>query len=280
MLDFKKMSVEDIRLELVKLGMSLEEAEQIKGKTAVVEKYNEMNIESAELRVDPEELVNPIVVPTLTNVPDRYSPEWSDFVLSLFTDEEVCVDGKGNKAPNVNGLRRVAQVVLGQIVASVPSQVKFPSAGDPTAGCVYTVQFADNTVFAGAADCSPNNVDETYGIYPTAMAETRAEARALRKALGLKVVAVDELSDRKGWTEPEQQAGMIQDVQIRAIDNLCKKSDIDVMAFVNSGTLKYASIREITRETAGKMMENLNDMNREVLEIPISIKGYKANWKI
>ena len=75
------------------------------------------------------------------SVPDYLSPEWSDFVLSQFNKDELS-DG----APNVHGLRRVAQLLLGPIVSAKVIPL-FP-ATDPTsygrASCIYEIVFEWN----------------------------------------------------------------------------------------------------------------------------------------
>ena len=55
-----------------------------------------------------------------SDAPAMTDPEWNDYVMSMFTDKEMY-----NGNPLVNGLRRVAEVVLGPIVYSGPTQV-FP----------------------------------------------------------------------------------------------------------------------------------------------------------
>ena len=77
-----------------------------------------------------------------SDTPLMTSPEWSEYVLGLFEDKEL-IDGN----PLVAGLRRVAELVLGQIVYSGPSQV-FPVTTDKGAGratVVFTVEFENGT---------------------------------------------------------------------------------------------------------------------------------------
>ena len=55
-----------------------------------------------------------------SDAPSMTDPKWNDYVMSMFTEKEMY-----NGNPLVNGLRRVAEVVLGPIVYSGPTPV-FP----------------------------------------------------------------------------------------------------------------------------------------------------------
>ena len=76
--------------------------------------------------------------------PSITSPEWNDYILELFADNEL-FDGR----PTCAGLRRVSELVLGQIVSSKPTQVFPPSSGDEVgrATVIWEVVFADGSGF-------------------------------------------------------------------------------------------------------------------------------------
>ena len=57
--------------------------------------------------------------------PLRTSPGWNDYVLSLFENNEL-FDGR----PLCAGLRRVAELVLGPVASSRPTQVFPPLSGN------------------------------------------------------------------------------------------------------------------------------------------------------
>ena len=78
------------------------------------------------------------VISTDENAPSITDPEWNEYVMSMFTSKEL-YDGN----PLVNGLRRVAELVIGPIVYSGPTQV-FPPQRDDHHGratVVFTVEF-------------------------------------------------------------------------------------------------------------------------------------------
>ncbi len=84
----------------------------------------------------------------MDDAPDITSPKWNDYVLELFADNEL-FDGR----PTCAGLRRVSELVLGQIVSSRPTQVFPPSTGDEVgrATVIWEVVFADGSVFSDVA---------------------------------------------------------------------------------------------------------------------------------
>src|SRR5918911_3701915 len=58
-----------------------------------------------------------------------------------------------------------------------------------------TVEMEDGRTFSGIGDASPDNVGRNIVPHIIRMAETRAKARALRDAVNVGAVALEELSD-------------------------------------------------------------------------------------
>ena len=143
-------------------------------------------------------------IPSPDTIPNYLLPTWTDEVMLLFANDEL-IDGN----PTVAGLRRVAEIVIGPIISSRPTQV-FPVNGDgPGRATVsYTVTFHDHSSpmgvleFGDVADVWIGNSDPLFVGFAVAAAATRAEGRALRKALKLKKVAAEELTkvdDPQDW---------------------------------------------------------------------------------
>lgn len=219
------------------------------------------------------------------------SPEWSDFVQRQFTDDEVDAEGH----PFVFGLRRVANLLLGPTLDSNAHVVQPPRFLDgaglkmqPT--CVeYTVRLLMTRLehglttpypasFTDTAEVYVGNTDAEFARYPSAMAATRAEGRALRKALMLRHI----VSSEEKTLVPLSEAGlsgMITPQQINFIDILCRRCKVDVMAYINMGKTKYDKIEEVSYEAAQKMTEHLSGWQNDPSKIPDKVKPYKIDWR-
>lgn len=219
---------------------------------------------------------NTIVAPTMD------STQWHDYVMGLFDADEM-QDGN----PTVDGLRRVSQQIFGYIIDEGPKPVV--SSNDfSVVEYFFIFENADGRqkrVSSLGETNNRNNCVTPFCHFPTTIAETRAQGRALRRALGLrKVISAEELGVIMEET-PKEFGGLITQTQIKAINNLCKKGDIDVLKFINLDDQKYTSIMDVKHEDATKMIEHLNryladSTNPERAEIPATIKGYNKDWSI
>jgi hypothetical protein len=129
----------------------------------------------------------------LDNAPSMLSPEWHDYAMKLFQEDELI-----NGHPLVTGLRRVSELVLGPMSFSGPTWVK-PTDRDDHHGratVIFTIEFASGLRCAEVADSWEGNTDDMFCAFAVAIASTRAEARALRKVLKIKGVAAEELTKK------------------------------------------------------------------------------------
>lgn len=216
-------------------------------------------------------------------VPERTSVEWNDYVMGFFTDQEL-IDGN----PLVAGLRRVAELLIGEIVSSKPTQIHFqedPMSPIGRVTVMYEVIFKNGDkekVYADVADVWKGNTDDMFAVHAPATASTKAEARALRKALQIRAVAAEELTSKDvhkylSDTEPTQHSTRIDKNQVTLIDTQCKKMDIDVIKFINSGEDEYDSIYSVPKDKAVKMIKSLNNKKNSG-KIEPEIKGYQQGW--
>jgi len=200
--------------------------------------------------------------------------KWSSYVLSLFSKDEL---QKGN--PTVDGLRRVAHLVIGDI-EKIDSQIlQLPIPENQRRATVkVTVVFNSGQSFSGLADSYNGNTDGPYSIFPVAVAETRAEGRALRKALGLKrVVAAEELSDKM----PTEEDEFINESQINFLNVMCgiSKLNIDIRKLIAKEIGPVKTIETIAYDSAVSLIEKLQTYQNNKGEIPKDILGYSADWK-
>ena len=161
-------------------------------KTLVEEETNDNLFDGVELSTPSNTKVGTKNI-VQSDMPSMLSAEWHDYAMTLFHESEM-IDGH----PLVAGLRRVAEVVLGPIVFSGPTQV-FPVQREDHHGratVVFTVEFANGMRYAEVADSWEGNTDDMFCAFAVAIASTRAEARALRKALKIKGVAAEELTKK------------------------------------------------------------------------------------
>lgn len=222
-----------------------------------------------------------------SKVPSMLSPEWSDYAMTFFTEKEL-IDGN----PLTAGLRRVAELLIGEIVFSGPTKVDRIETNDPIGKTtvVYQVVFSitdkdgnkSTKTYADVADVWAGNTDDMFAVHAPATASTKAEGRALRKALKLRVVAAEELCKKDVsqflGQQPNQLDERIKPEQIKYIDNNCKKLDIDVIKFINSGEKVYNSIHEVKRDTAAKMIDMINKIKRGDQVLDKELQGYKEDW--
>jgi hypothetical protein len=222
-----------------------------------------------------------------SDMPSMLSPDWHDYAMTLFQPSEM-VEGH----PLVAGLRRVAEVVLGPIVFSGPTQV-FPVQRDDHHGratVVFTVEFANGMKYAEVADSWEGNTDDMFCAFAVAIASTRAEARALRKALKIKGVAAEELTKKdtakivrdisktKQTSEGEyDENSRMSDAQYNFIDIKCKQLNIDGQKLFSQ--FGVDSGKKVTKKIASDIIDKLNDFQRDKSSIPEDMLGYKQEWR-
>tara|TARA_Y100000385_G_C13094628_1_gene640532 strand:+ start:895 stop:1647 length:753 start_codon:yes stop_codon:yes gene_type:complete len=219
--------------------------------------------------------------------PSPTSPDWNDYVLGLFEKNEL-FDGR----PKCAGLRRVAELVLGQVVSSKPTQVFPPSGGNEVgrATVVWEVIFSNGSVFSDVADSWEGNTDDAFCVFNTATAATRAEGRALRKALRLSTVAAEEMTSKdtasitrsisqtKTMAETEGEyddSSRMTDNQSNFIDIKCKQLNVDTTKLFKE--FKVSTSRKITKKQASAAIEQLNKYQQE--SVPDKVLGYNEDWR-
>lgn len=202
------------------------------------------------------------------------SPDWHDHVMSKFVEAEL-VDG----CPTVAGLRRVAQLLLGEIMFSGPVQVWAPNADSGTidrSTVLYKVEFAWRQgvdfnginiskfnfpikAFCDVADVWSGNAEYKYATHTSSLASTRAEARVLRKALQLRVISADEIG--KAEDNPIDNESMTRNQQ-SVIEAKCDSMKIDIFKLAAANGL-VANPLKWTKADGTKLMSAINKLQTD-----------------
>ena len=218
--------------------------------------------------------------------PDINSLEWNDYVLGLLSEEEKI---SGN--PTTDGLRRIFDIALDcTIIDSTSEVVQSPSPdNEKRATVVHSLNYILNNeslpaelrarAVNGAADVYWGNCDKIYRNHPVAVAETRAEGRALRRGLKLrKVIAAEEVANEIEDDPDGINVSKITNNQINFIDVLSKRLNININ---NMLTIKNIteSIYNVSHTDAVVLIRDLSKYQQNKSDIPDNIIGYDSSWK-
>lgn len=231
-----------------------------------------------------ETLTVDVVISDKTVTPNDLG--WSDYVIGLLSDDEKI---EGN--PTVDGLRRIFETALNCVVTSAESSVvQSPSPdNEKRATVVHSLTYVLNDLdpdsptkyrtVSGAADVYWGNCDKIYRNHPVAVAETRAEGRALRRALKLrKVVAAEELATNIEDNLDGDSIGKISSNQISFIDQMSKRLDVNVIKLLDLMGFP-AIISNVSHDNAVAVIRELSKYQQNMDNIPSNVKGYDNEWR-
>ena len=242
-----------------------------------------------------EEMVEEIVedevqIKEAPKIPKPTDPKWVEYVLDQLADHEL-ISG----APTTDGLRRVTEKVFGEIVESDTEILEIPKlafSGKASAKHTLRIRKYDNTreglakwdmgddliTVSACVDVLGERLPSPFNQHLVSTACTRAEGKALRRALKIRVQTAEELAnsdddDSKTLKEP------INDQQIVAIKTMCKRNNVDLIKFVRSypNSDKVESIREVKNLEGRLMINKLSSFQRE--GTPEEFVGYNDNWE-
>lgn len=225
---------------------------------------------------DPEPEIESTVVEANKEKKIEYGdPEWNDYVMTLFEENELYE----KKHPTLNGMRRITQKYIGDVVFSKPVELK--SSLDHTccgrAYCVYELVI-DNFLgqnktrcFGGCGGSYEGNTDKSYAIYPEAIAEGRAETRAYRKALLITVAGAEEIKGQEKVSfesviptiadyNEEDPMSSTQEVALQTKGKRIKDFDYD--AFLEEFK-KEKNVTVLTKKHGHELMNILNEKGKK-----------------
>lgn len=230
--------------------------------------------------------------PEVKKIPKFGDLEWHDYVIGHFTPDELF---EGN--PKVDGMWRVAELLLGEITDYSSKVVEAPSEKNgfcATAEAHITIRkkeqsptmnnflsFDSFLKASGVGDCNFRNADQMFARFPSSLAETRAKARALRTILRLRnVVSAEELVptsiDQDGTDEPSTET------QRDTYELLCEKLDVNAGRFLTQTCVDnnyvFKSFKKVHGYILKKCIKKLNGWMSKKDQIPDDLKGYMKGW--
>jgi hypothetical protein len=221
---------------------------------------------------------------TESGVIDDTDPKWSDFVMSQLTERE-CKDGM----PTCDGLRRIFKKLVGKITSVDVEVLKSPTISDRTATVRCSITFRRHGVVgfnseyvSDVFDVNPDNTPFPYCNAAVATAATKAEARALRKAIGLvKVYTLEEVNQSASKDEMDPMMiddnKPISDSAKIAINTMCNRMGIDQNKLIKFCGLSAESIHALTYKESHEVINVLNGFSRGPENggqiVPDQIKG-------
>jgi len=234
------------------------------------------------------ENVSTTEVNTVATKPNPNDLLWTDYVLGLLSEDEKIADN-----PTTDGLRRIFEIALDCCVIEARSDVvQTPEPNnEKRATVVHTISYilknldTDDDALkyrsvSGAADVYWGNCDKIYRNHPVAVAETRAEGRALRRALKLrKVVAAEELSKDIDDHPDADSVQKITNNQINFIDTLSSRLDINVIKLLEMNNMDTKNVYGLSHESAVSIIRVLSGFQQDMQKISENLRGYSNEWK-
>jgi hypothetical protein len=215
------------------------------------------------------------------NIPKPSDYEWTEYALSFLRDEE-----QFNGYPRVDGLRRLVELLV-LPVCSVNTEVVSPPCEDNhfTTTARVIVTLTDGSYFCGTADAGGRNTDFPFSVHPSAVAETKAEGRAYKKALRLSSInsAEEMIPVPKNNNEnnpPNTREDRINRQQMTMLRARCIKGgnglDVNLQKLVKEVTNKN-KVSSMSGSEAREVASKLNEFMKN--GVPEELKGYDPNWK-
>lgn len=208
--------------------------------------------------------------------PTPNDPEWTQYVLGKFMADEM--DGKN---PRVEGLRRVAGELVGELIEEGCDLIAAPTEDNRFRACakawgVFLTAKGHTKRFEALADAHGENCYEDYATYLVAMADTRAKGRMYRNALCLRrVVAAEEVSKTVATAADIEQGGAIHTSQISMIRMISDRHNFKIEEVLDDLCIKYelnestgdVNLQSLTYEDALRAAKSMREMKEEKAKI-------------
>jgi len=205
---------------------------------------------------------------TIEGKPNENSPLWSDWVMSLFSEHE-----KREDMPTCDGLRRVFKLLIGDVTETYIDVVKAPTSADQTATVRCTISYYKYNggsrirSISDAVDVNQDNTPWPYCKSSVATASTKAEARALRKGLGLvRVYAAEEIQEGMNSDEITSNSSdgnkPISDSAKIAINTMCNRLSVKPSKLFAFMGIEKQEVANLSYAESHSVLAKLNSFTR------------------
>lgn len=174
-----------------------------------------------------------------------------DFVKEL-KDEELKREGKRTFV-YLKGLERLAKER--GVLSAVCTRLE--QLGTNGVACTYSYSFMDGATYQGSADATTKNCEGKFRLYLTAMAESRAKARALRTAFGVTLCSVEEKADVD--VADDNDLGPAEEHQLVAIKNIAREKELGSEDILGLMEVPKKKLETLTRQEARDLIASLNE---------------------
>tara|TARA_R110002096_G_scaffold144015_3_gene300571 strand:- start:625 stop:1446 length:822 start_codon:yes stop_codon:yes gene_type:complete len=264
------------------LNKTKEDGEKVDVNNIILEEPITEEIVSTD-EVTEEQVAEEVVEETPEIEPDLDTEDW----MGKLKEGEVFNSAKG-PAPRLHGLRRLAKPFILKEESKVNQLIIVPREhiqeltsknGDddvmsvheeiathnfPMASVTFNITLKDGRTFSDSADAFYSNCEE-LALFPTAVASARAEARCLRKVLGITAHAAEEIVDKDAGEElaPDDDSP-IKAEQAKLIDKILTGLELSLKELLEGITTREVfSVEKLTTGEARKALRILNDLKKK-----------------
>lgn len=207
---------------------------------------------------------------SINEVNQKNTLETKKDIMDMFEPDEMF-----EKYPTLPGLRRVASNIIGDIVSSTSEIHQVPSVENGYRATIkHRLVFNcrnKQIIYDGCADAGKDNTGGVFSKVLVAMAETRAEARAYRRALNVKTPAFEEMDYEN---ENNNQVELAASSQISVINIQCERLGININKFLAKHKgIDFEGLKNITAVEALELIQILKQYRNNEIEIPEEIKS-------
>lgn len=186
--------------------------------------------------------------PWVANI-KKFDPNM-DYVKEL-NDDELKREGSRTFV-YLKGLERLAKERgIAQAVCTRLEQL-----GTSGVLCTYQYVFWDGAIYQGSADATIKNCEGKFKLYLTAMAESRAKARALRTAFSINLCSVEEKADVD--IADDGDLGPADEHQLVAIKNIAREKGLALEDVLGLMEIPKKKLELLTRQEARDLIGSLN----------------------